>query len=297
MRRAGLLGLFVLAMLPGCFNRDRELNDPNATYKLVYRPKMKGDRFEVTEKNVRKVTSQTVGLAPLGIEDHDKTESAKSDFAYTEVIKEFPDYELHPTESRRTYYRLRLYDAKDKLIDTELEGKTIWVERKKQVYRYTFEGGAQIFAVPIGDWEFGDQFADPTTPKFQDMLPKEPLKFNDTWKLEKSVLKTFAGSIRYRVDFAKSQASGRLVRAFVKNGATWAELDFRFEIVLDRVHAEYQRTPNGKINYVRTQIMPIDGSSHEGQEILVTEAELTLLDGSAYKRIDERREQTVTMLK
>jgi len=99
------------------------------------------------------------------------------------------------------------------------------------------------------------------------------------------------------VDFAKSQASGRLVRAFVKNGATWAELDFRFEIVLDRVHAEYQRTPNGKINYVRTQIMPIDGSSHEGQEILVTEAELTLLDGSAYKRIDERREQTVTMLK
>jgi hypothetical protein len=260
-RRLVPLAVLVAAVL-GCAKKetgggggDPSAGDPNATYAIKIRTAQPGDRYAV----VRSKNSTVQATAPGGRTDT-KRESEKQ--AYTETVQEVSPETGKPTRLTREYTEARktLPNGKEKVLG--FEGKTVVIEKKGAAFVFKYPDGKSL--PPADAAELRQEFGKERPGKTEDLLPKDPIRLNESWSPGTSVVtKSLAEELQLPVDLAASTVTGKLTRAYVQDGKQFGVVEVRFDLPVG--------APGGKGpvagNLVVEMILdtPIDGSSYEGE--------------------------------
>lgn len=112
------------------------------------------------------------------------------------------------------------------------EWKTVTIEKKDDKYRYAGEDGKDL----TGDSArtLDEEFA--KAPSAWDdhelLLPKKPVRVNETWTIAVEPFVKDAEEHKLKVDAGKSTATGKLVKVYDKDGRRFGVLELHFELCL-----------------------------------------------------------------
>lgn len=149
------------------------------------------------------------------------------------------------------------------------DGKTIVIEKKGDKYTFTYKGGKELTAMEAETLvkEFKDKKDDD---KDMDklLLPSGPVKVGDTWKIDtKELLKDFEKDAGIEGDLAKATGTGKLVKAYKKDGKQYGEVSVTVDIPLKSVGKDNDKLTftQGKMTIVLTFDGCIDGTAGDGK--------------------------------
>ncbi len=188
----------------------------------VARPKA-GDRIKVAAEE-KTVTKSAIVI--MGMEQSKDVQTTKS-FAYTDDVIEIPADARRPTKLKRTYEKAQIgTDGNSKTLS--IEGKTVLIEKTDGKYSFTVDGEAVTGeAAKLLDDEFSKtRKSDPDAV----MLPTKPVKPGDTWKIDPTTLAdSLAEGNGPRIDPAKVTATGKLLKAYMKDGRQFGAIEITVE--------------------------------------------------------------------
>ncbi|HWG47126.1 MAG TPA: hypothetical protein VN688_30460 [Gemmataceae bacterium] len=139
------------------------------------------------------------------------------------------------TKLRRAYTKAFVKTIEgDKTTETTLpyQGKTILIEKKDGKYHFSIEGGEELTGedAELLDKSFNKEGDDSDDEEIEKALfPKKPVRVGESWKLDAvSLWKSFEKGTRspFPLDKAKASGTGKLRKAYKKNGAQFGVLDF-----------------------------------------------------------------------
>lgn len=228
--------------------------DPNAAYTIKLREKQAGDKFDVTESTTQSVNT-TVKL-PAG--DQKKTDSFETRAEYTETIVEAAPG-APPTKLTRLYKLAERPGTKGQPINAFHHGKTVTIEKKGDAYTFKADGKD----IPDPDAQpFRDEFGKARKARPEELLPKAPVKLNETWTPEPALLKDIAESMKqFPINPNRSKMSGKLTRVYPKDGKQFGVIEVRTEL---SVEGKGLAGPTGTFTVETILDTPIDGSSTGG---------------------------------
>jgi len=224
-----------------------ESGDPNATYTINIREEQQGDKMLVVK--TESFSSTTTG------DLKNESEKGKAKYEYTEEILEMPEGADKPTKLTRMYKTAEKSEKGEAMKALSYSGKTVTIEKKGKLYTASVDGK------PLQGPETDDLLKDYNKPgsfKPEDILPKKAVKLNETWTVDEAGLKKVAAASGLPLDTAKSSLTGKLTKAYTKNGKQWGTLELKFDMALAAPAGG-----SGKFDTDMTIDTPIDGSSHE----------------------------------
>ena len=248
-------------------------SDPNAAYTIKIRVEQAGDKTEIdiTETGTAEITFGGKG----GAEKQDRK------LEYTEHIIDMPTGSTRPTKLTRTYKVAQQFDkgsgAKKAM---PYEGKTITIEKRGAIYDFTVDGKKLS---PIDTFELSREFTKPDNMKTEDFLPKAAVKVGESWDAG-AALKGLSGVLPFPLDASKSKITGKLTRAYTKDGKQWGAIALDLDLTVDS-GAGPKGSASGTIKMTLTFDVPIDGSSREGTMTRVTKMNVTGTDGGGETKI------------
>ncbi|MCI0457630.1 MAG: hypothetical protein L0Z62_11720 [Gemmataceae bacterium] len=146
------------------------------------------------------------------------------------------------------------------------QGKTVLIEKKDDRFQFKIEDGETLEGKDAEELneEFnkGD-FRKLTTEHF---LPRKAVKLNETWKYDVAPLaKAFTSDGKIEIDSAKSTGSGRLVKAYTKNGRQFGIIELTMEFPVTHLIDNDKKTPTkqGKFSIKLQADTCIDGTLDE----------------------------------
>jgi hypothetical protein len=124
------------------------------------------------------------------------------------------------------------------------QGKTVLIEKKDGKFQFQIEGGETLEGKDAEELyeEFnkGD-FRKLTTEHF---LPRKSVKVNETWKYDVAPLaKAFSADGKTVIDEARSTGSGRLLKAYTKDGRQFGVIELTMEFPVTRFDHDGNKTP------------------------------------------------------
>jgi hypothetical protein len=288
-RRMIPLAVAVVLVL-GCKKKDEggsggggggsESGDPSATYTLKVREEQKGDKAQIT-----RTESGTTTFTGQG---KDGKETMSSKFEYTQEILDMPAGAAKPTKLTRAY-KVAEKGSPPKALS--FAGKTVFIENKGGVYTATV-GGKEL-AGEEADEVLGS-FNKPDGPTPAEMLPKKPVKLNESWTVEEAALKKLATSSQLPIDPSKSSITGKLTKAYTKDGKQWGVIEFRMQMT-GSVEGKGPKSDLALTGDMTIET-PIDASAHAGTK--TTKGKVTITQGKGLSIvIDATEAETVTPIK
>jgi hypothetical protein len=146
------------------------------------------------------------------------------------------------------------------------QGKTLLIEKKEGGFKFQIEGGETLEGKEAEELheEFnkGD-FRKLTTEHF---LPRKAVKLNEQWKYDVAALaKAFSGDGKLEIDDAKSTGTGRLIKAYAKNGRQFGVIELTMTFPVTHLIDGGNKTPTkeGKITIQLQADTCIDGTLDE----------------------------------
>jgi len=143
------------------------------------------------------------------------------------------------------------------------QGKTLFIEKKDGRFQFRIDGGDVLEGKEAEELheEFnkGD-FRKLTTEHF---LPRKTVKLNETWKYDVAALaKAFSGDGKIEIDEAKSTGSGRLTKAYMKNGRQFGIIELTIEFPVSHLDIDGNKaaTKAGKLTIQLQADTCIDGT-------------------------------------
>jgi hypothetical protein len=262
--------------------------DPNATYTIKLRGEQKGDKLQVV-----KTRSGTQTTTVAGKSLPQQKEQMK--FEFVETILEMPDGAPEPTKVVREYKTAQKSDAKGELKSLSYSGKTVTIEKKGKAYSYTVDGKP----IPAAERaEFAEEFEKSDKVKPEDMMPTNPVKVGEAWEVDFAKVKALTGELPFALDKDKSKFTGKLARAYKKDGQQWGVIEFR--IVMTVTPGKKGPPLSGTITADITLDTAIDGSVHAGSMKMTQKGTLSAKDpkaGEVKVEIDGTREDIGTPVK
>jgi hypothetical protein len=202
-----------------------------------------GKTSQVEQQETIHSQSKLVGLIVKKVlENNEEKQSAL--YRYRETILEKPKGQNHPTRLRRQYEKAQLEVAGKKSAPS-WEGKTILIEKKKDRYQFSVEGGPELTgkdAEPLAD-EF--QAARGPSGDFSDLLPPDKaLRVNETHDLDaKALLKHFENGAGIKFDVSKAKGTLKLLRVYKKQGRQFGVVDVHIELPLQELASTPKADP------------------------------------------------------
>jgi hypothetical protein len=196
-------------------------------YTIKIKKGGKGDTRQVDGRDAEETTFKVEG--PDGKVLENKEEKKASTQAYRETILERPDADKKATRLRRHYTRARVQTGGAERT-LPYEGKTVLIEKKGGKYHFTVEGGGELTGRDAEklDKEFAKH--DSGDLLEQALLPRKAVRVNETWKIDpKPLLEDMAP---LEADEGKVAGTGKLLRAYRKDGKQFGVLEFRVEVPL-----------------------------------------------------------------
>lgn len=195
---------------------------------------------------------------------------------YTEEVLEKGEKDKKATKLKRTYETLDVTRAGKKL-DLKMEGKTVTIEKGKEKYTFSVDGGEL-------SKEMGDMLDKEFNKKDEDdmedlMMPKKAVKVGDTWEVDaKTLSKVFAEEMT--IDPDKAKVTGKLVKLYDKDKARWGVIEFTIELPVTAVSIEKDvkadATAGSKLKMALTLDTCVDGTVYGGTSRVKIDGDVSL---------------------
>lgn len=197
-----------------------------------------------------------------------------SKVVYTEEVVEKGEKDKKATKLKRTYETFEMTRA-GKKVDLKMEGKTVLIEKGKEKYTFSVDGGEVSKEVSdLLDKEFNKKDED----EMEDlMLPKKAVKAGDTWEVDTKALSKMFGE-EMAVDESKAKVTGKLVKLYDKDKAKWGVLEFTIDLPVTAVTVEkdvkVDATAGSKLKMTLTLDACVDGTVYGGTSSAKLEGEV-----------------------
>lgn len=231
----------------------------------------KGDVVKETKgEEVENLINATVaGMASK------EEEKAGSKLTYTDEILARGDKDPKPTKLKRTYESAE-QTVRGEKVDLGLKGKAVLIEKGKDEYTFTVEGGKlSKEAAEL----LGKEFNKKDEPDLEELLvPKKAVKVGDTWEVDVTAVAGMFGD-QMSVDKEKAKATGKLVKVYDKDKVKYGVIEFTSELPIQSVTLMKQpvkASDGSKIKVVITVDVCIDGSVYGGTSSGTMEGEIGL---------------------
>jgi hypothetical protein len=202
------------------------------TYTIKVKQGAKGDRALLESQETEQSHVKVLDATGNAVED--KEEKKVTVLKYRQTILEMPDAKKRPTRLRRQYDKAQLTtDGKAQTL--AYEGKTVLIEKKGDKYHFQIEGGDELTGkdAELLDKEFNKEKDDKSELE-KVLLPKKAVRVNETWKIDPEGLKALSKGEgdEIPVDLDKAVGTGKLVRAYQKDGRQFGVIEFRMDLPL-----------------------------------------------------------------
>ncbi len=190
-------------------------------YPIKYRDVAQGDVYQVQKSETTTVATKVVN--PGGMALVDQTLKNVATATYTETILKC-EAKKPPTKVERKYDKAQMTTNGQK-ADLPYSGKTVVIEKKDGKFHFTVDGKelAEADAATLAK-EF-ERDGDDKNDLEKALLPKDPVKLNDSWKVDMGpVVKEIAKSGELELDADKAKGTGTLLKAYKKDDKQFGEL-------------------------------------------------------------------------
>lgn len=287
-----------LALAIGCSKKSSEstesgpapgpTGDPAQAYAIKLRHEQKGDKFRVVKSRDGSTTVTAGGKS--------QTQADKYRYDYTETVIEMPEGAPKPTRSDRAYAVAEKSDETGELKALSYSGKTVEVQVSPfEGIGYIFIVGGNAIQPPEVD-EFNVEFqggtkpgVTPLKPRIDALMPKNAVKVGEEWAADFSSLNALMGQMPFALDKEKSTITGKLARAYRKDGKQWGVIELK--VVMAVVPGGKGPPLTGTITADITLDRAIDGSTNAGTTKLTGGGTLSF---SAGKGQDVKMEMKIT---
>jgi hypothetical protein len=229
IRKIGLLAAMVLLVKGGLQAQDH-------TYTIKVKEAGKGETVlvELTEAFTNATKIVDGGDKAL----LDRADKGAVTATYKETILE-QEGKKRPTKLRREYDKAQV-QAGGKTVDLPYHGKAVLIEKQKDNrYHFRIENGNELAGPDSEALEREFNTGGVGDDKFdleKHLLPKAPVRLNDTWKIDMEALaKDFTSNTSMEVDLAKASGTGQLKKVFDKDGKSFGELHILVNMPLKSV--------------------------------------------------------------
>jgi hypothetical protein len=228
-------------------------------YVLKLYKSKQGDKTttEKTDENKTKVLVVVNGM------EHKEDLVNGTKAAFTEEILQMNAGARRATKLTRAYTTAERIE-KGETVKAAYAGQTVLIEKKDNKYEFSIKGKAlEKSEAP----ELFKQFDKPEdAPRNEDFLPSEEVKVGGSWKVaaEKSekMFEAFPKE-NMKVDAKKSSISGKLLKAYKKEGVQFGTLEITIELLLTDVDVggQFVKAKEGsRVTLTITLDACIDGS-------------------------------------
>ncbi|MCE9560655.1 MAG: hypothetical protein K8U57_01245 [Planctomycetes bacterium] len=288
----------LVAMTVGCSKGDMpsgdpnnpgpvEVTDPNATYTIKLRDQQTGDKTDIVKTRSGSMSATTANATT--------TVKEKSKFEYTESVIETAPGEPRPTKVSRAYKVAEKADQKGDMHNLSYAAKTVTIEKYAKGYKITADGKS----LPVQEQvELGDDIAGGRG-NFDGMLPKSAVKVGEEWTVDIAAVKGISGKMPFEYHKEKSKITGKLVRAYKKDGQQWGVIDWKIALVFD-THAPNGSPIRGSLPSQMIYDTVIDGSARAGTLKITMNGSIDHRDALGHEvkmTIEGVQEQTFTPVK
>jgi hypothetical protein len=220
----------------------------------------------------------------------DKVENKVVHAAYTETILE-RDGIKPPTKLERAYTKCQVKDG-DETEDLGLAGKTVVIEKKDDKYTFAFKGGGEVTgaAATLLSKELSNK-RETNADLEKLLLPKGAVKAGGTWKLDmEPILNDLfkkGGELEFHT--AKATGTGKLVKAYKKDGRQFGEIRYQLTMPLKtigKVPTQMTFNDGAKMSMEITMDVCIDGTSEAGAMNMRASLVGTATSGDTTVRLD-----------
>lgn len=228
-----------------------------------------GQRAKVT---VEDRTSTKYDFTVMG-KAQGKEEIKTKSLVYIDEIIENPKNEKKATKLKRTYEKAVLgRDGNSGKLP--IEGKTIAIEKKDGKYQFALDGQPLTGdSLKLLEDEFNKSDQKDTRDV---MFPKMPVKPGETWTIPSEEMLKAIGTSGPIFDKDKVAATGKLVKAYRKDGRQYGVMEFVFEGPLKGLGEKSPITvKDGKMTLTMTGDGCIDGSAATGSSVSKTALTMT----------------------
>src|SRR5579885_3110599 len=215
---------------------------PQEKYAIrSYEPK-KGDRARETDEETEVFRLKVID--DQGDTKEEKQEKTVKSHAFKETILEKPDGK-RATRLRREYEKARVAkDGKERTLP--YEGKTVLIEKKGDRYRFQIEGGKPLAGKDAEELnkEF-NEFNIDTSKLDKLMVPEKPVAVGEGWEIDAAavVKELLSGNEDIAVDVPRAKVTGKLVRAYRKDGKQFGVLEYMLDLPLKAFKVEDEKIP------------------------------------------------------
>jgi hypothetical protein len=227
-RGIGLLTLGLLLAQAG-------LRAQDSAYTIKVKEPGQGETVLVERTEAFANTSKVVDATNKALQDQSNKGVVSA--TYKETILE-QEGKKRPTKLRREYEKAQL-KVGDKTVDLTYHGKTVLIAKQPDnKYHFRIENGQELTGPDAEslDKEFNSSGGDDKFDLEKHLLPKAPVKLNDTWRIDMGALaKDFTANTQVEVDLTKATGTGRLKKVYAKDGKQVGELQFLVEMPLKSV--------------------------------------------------------------
>ncbi len=143
-----------------------------------------------------------------------------------------------------------------------MAGKTVLIEKKDGKFTFRYEGGGDVTGAALA--KLHSEFNDPDPSPDKLLLPRKAVAVGETWTIETDIFKKGLKPDAAKVfDLDKVKATGKLLKAYKKNGAQFAVMEITLELPL-RENSEIAKgyvVLGGKAILKGTMDACVDGTS------------------------------------
>jgi hypothetical protein len=256
MSRMSWIALVSVALCP--------LAAPAQEYAIKLAKPGPGDQFQVKVDNATETDFKLLDAGGQAVMEKKETKGHTLIFRETGVERGPAGGDL--VKLKRSYKKAqRTIDGDRRTLP--FQGETVLIEKKGDAFIFQIEGGETL----QGDdtKELHEEFNKGAVGKlFELFLPKKTVKVNESWKFDVGLLvKEFTKDGKIEIDPAKSSGSGKLLKAYPKNGKQFGILELTVTMAVTHLINDGNKTPTkqGKIVIKLETDGCIDGSLDQSQ--------------------------------
>jgi hypothetical protein len=220
------------------------------TYNIQLKKAPKGTTLHAEKTDANTESVKIFDIKGASLKDSTKKETAI--WGYDETILERPDLKKMATSLKRVYQKATAKIG-DETTVLPYQGKTVLIDKKGDKYQFRYENGGEITGKDAEhlDKEFNKD-SDAVDPENL-LLPSKAVAVNESWKIAMpEFLKEFEKSTKMKVDAQKASGSGKLVKAFKKDGRQYGDLVIDLDLPVKTA-----QTDGGEIQWQPGTLMKI----------------------------------------
>jgi hypothetical protein len=221
----------------------------------IYEPKA-GDRVRITEVENATSTTSVMGQG--------KEEKSTKTLVYVEECVTPPkEAGKKPLKVIRTFEKIESSKGGKGPLPADLVGKPILIEKTGDKYSFTVNGTP--VEGPVAD--ILRQAYDKDGPGAKDILPTTPVKPGEAWKIDAKKALAGMNDGTIAVDLDKATMSGKLVKAYPKDGAGYGVIEMKASMPITGLGPKSPLTikPGSTVTTTMTGDGCIDGTRASGE--------------------------------